>query len=143
MPILNPSIQCDLLQKTNEKSEIKPCMIEFFHTFLPIASHNIYNNFTTIEASIHFKNDLRKCRDFCKKRLKIKIRQNDLTNPSITNYYNFLYKKLIEKEKKTMKLKGNYFESADMFAFKFFQINTIENGFILGFCQTRQLRFCV
>ncbi|KAK8852979.1 hypothetical protein M9Y10_017976 [Tritrichomonas musculus] len=129
MPLIDPSIQYHLIKKTNEPN-IENCLIEFFNSYLLIASRNIYSSYHTIEASVQFKNDLFNGIEFINHKLNCFITKADLINPSITNYYNFIYKNINMpyKEKKKATLKGTYYISTNKLGLRFFQFKTLENG---------------
>ena len=90
MPILDPSFQYFLLTNYHNDIDINN-EIGFFLTYLRTASRNIYLNLSTIETSIQFKEDIKKCIKFLNEKLKCEITPEDVELPTIKNIYKFLF----------------------------------------------------
>lgn len=126
MPIVDQSLQHTLInssfKKKNKRSQILNCRC-FYLNFLQIASKFIYRNFSTIETYIRFKKDLINAVDFLENMLDCRISKADLNNPSINNYYQFIYDQIKIKTKEMIPMEeiGNFCILNDQFSTKFFQ----------------------
>lgn len=126
MPIVDQSLQHTLInssfKKKNKRSQILNCRC-FYLNFLQIASKFIYRNFSTIETYIRFKKDLINAVDFLENMLDCRISKADLNNPSISNYYQFIYDQIKIKTKEIIPMEeiGNFCILNDQFSTKFFK----------------------
>ena len=108
MPILNPSVQKHLLNI--ETSEILNVCYNFYYKYLKIASHYIYHDFSTIETSIQFKQDLLQIIPLINNKFNCHLNKIDFNNPSITNFYKYLINHLNTNDKQSDELDGSYFK---------------------------------
>lgn len=127
MPILDPSLQyylCTHYAEVESSSKPENSTKDFFLRYLKIASTNIYRNTDTIMASIQFKNDLPTATIVINQIFGSNFTyENDFNNPTINNYYSYLYNRIKPDltENIGKKQNGFYYIYKDIFQIKLFQ----------------------
>lgn len=129
MPILDSILQYHLLEKESSKDD-EDCF-EFYLLFLLIASKNVQTNFSSMKTLMQFKEDIKSGVNFINYKFCCKLSENNLNNPSITNFYKFMFNQLIKglkiNIKKSIQLEGSHFKQSDNSSTVFFQPNTVVN----------------
>ena len=122
MPILDPVNFSGLL--SNCDSTESKYSKQFFIRYLHIASRNLYRSTQTIEASIQFKKDLKLGFEVLNKLFGCNfVHENEFNDPTIRDYYRFLYEHIDPKYKTKIlkKQKGVYNVFYEDFKIYFFQ----------------------
>ncbi|KAK8839195.1 hypothetical protein M9Y10_032124 [Tritrichomonas musculus] len=121
MPILDPSLQCFLVQNITE-TEGKDGYA-FILKYLKIASRNIFRNLNTIETSIKFKKDFELSILSINKLFKCDFKAHELGKSYQRNCYKYFFKHInyINKEEESKKYRGIYRICNDKFNTIFFQ----------------------
>ena len=105
MPILDPSLQYSLSSFDLRGSNTR---INFFLTYLKIASQNINRNYNTLKSSIQFKNDLNKSYSILNSLFSCSFYVDDFDHSLLTNAYQYLLHHIMSKNPKKNAI-NNYF----------------------------------
>ena len=96
MPILDPSLQYQLLAKPPSKildSSYNP--ISFYIRYINVASRHMFRNYSTIQTSKQFKKDIETQKNAIEREFNCKIDEAVFNNPTIIDYYEFFFSLII------------------------------------------------